>query len=267
MARLKAVDLFCGAGGATKGIQRAGFIVHGVDIKPQPRYCGESFSQIDALDADLREASFVWASPPCQRYSAGARKWGTTEMHPDLIEPIRIKLLASGKPFVIENIETARDKLIDPILLCGTQFGLGVFRHRLFEIRKFNATLNLKIVPWEKCTCCDEFRCNIHHLRVGDCVCPAVDDWGPYDPYLSVPIGHIPHLKHDGRIGDGKYITVTGHSGGSSRRDKWKNGNVAAAKVSMGIDWMTWAEMAESIPPAYSEFISNPIFDLLVRGY
>ncbi len=69
------------------------------------------------------------------------------------------------------------------------------------------------------------------------------------------------HGIHDGKIGDGRYITVTGHSGGYSNRDGWKNGGVADARKAMGIDWMTWREMAEAIPPAYSEYIAKKFLE------
>jgi DNA (cytosine-5)-methyltransferase 1 len=204
----RALDLFCGAGGATRGLQLAGFHVTGVDIRPQKRYCGDVFHRADALTFPLDGYDFIWASPPCQRYTDGAKKWGTSLNHPDLIAPIRQRLTASRTAYVIENVESARDWLIDPVLLCGTQFDLGVFRHRLFEC-------------WPR----------------------------------TVPAPA--HLPHTGRIGDGKYVTVTGHAGGSSKRDGWKNGGVAEGRVAMGIDWMTWRELAEAIPPAYSELLGR----------
>lgn len=90
--RPRLLDLFCGAGGAAMGYRQAGFHVTGVDIKPQPRYAGDVFIQGDAL---------------------------------------RDALLATGRPYVIENVVGA--PLHTTIVLCGTMFGLRIYRHRLFE--------------------------------------------------------------------------------------------------------------------------------------
>ena len=129
MRQLRALDLFCGAGGATKGLQRAGFHVTGVDIEPMPRYCGDEFYQADALTFSLDAFDFIWASPPCQAYTS-ARPLQKRE-HPRLIVPIRHRLIDSGKPYVIENVPGA--PLRAPVLLCGLTFGLLVKRHRIFE--------------------------------------------------------------------------------------------------------------------------------------
>ena len=48
--RPRLLDAFCGAGGCTKGYQSAGFYVVGVDIEPQPHYCGDEFYQGDAIE-------------------------------------------------------------------------------------------------------------------------------------------------------------------------------------------------------------------------
>ena len=61
------LDLFCGAGGCTKGYQRAGFYVVGVDINPQPRYIGDEVHQADALEFCAQhgaEFDVIHASPP-----------------------------------------------------------------------------------------------------------------------------------------------------------------------------------------------------------
>lgn len=149
MNRPKLLDLFCGAGGAAMGYHRAGFDVVGVDINPQPHYPFE-FIQADALEVlrDLIDGypvggfAFGWllsdfdaihASPPCQAYSWGTRK-GREDRWPRLIADVREFAGASGLPYVIENVTGARPEMRDPILLCGQMFGLGVIRHRLFEM-------------------------------------------------------------------------------------------------------------------------------------
>lgn len=136
MAKPRLLDLFSGAGGASAGYSRAGFDVTGVDIAPQPNYPFE-FHQADALDylAEYGEDyDFIHASPPCQRHSTLKRLHNTpayAEKHTDWIDRTRALIETFDVPYVIENVVGA--PLRNPILLCGAQFGLHVYRHRLFE--------------------------------------------------------------------------------------------------------------------------------------
>lgn len=52
-------------------------------------------------------------------------------------------------------------------------------------------------------------------------------------------------------------VGVYGHAGGSSKRDGLTFHGTSAWREAMGIDWMTGNELAESIPPAYSEYIAK----------
>lgn len=99
----------------------------GVDIKPQPRYPFK-FVQADAMECPI-DGDFNWASPMCQKHSLAARRWH--KEWPNQVDPIRKRLRASGKPYVIENVVGA--PLLNPMMLCGLMFGLKVIRHRLFE--------------------------------------------------------------------------------------------------------------------------------------
>lgn len=113
------------------GLNRAGFDVEGWDIKPQPHYPFK-FHHGDALDADLSGFDFVWASPPCQAYTQATlsqRNAGKT--YPDLMAATRAKLVASGLPYIIENVPGA--PMRPDIILCGSMFGLRLIRHRWFE--------------------------------------------------------------------------------------------------------------------------------------
>lgn len=129
---MRVLDLFCCAGGAAMGLHRAGFSVSGVDIKPQPRYPFD-FVQMDALDAligDLSQYDLIWASPPCQLFCALKTREDLSG-YPDLIDPVRQRLLAHGIPFVIENVPGA--PIRQDLMLCGGMFGLRSYRHRYFE--------------------------------------------------------------------------------------------------------------------------------------
>jgi DNA (cytosine-5)-methyltransferase 1 len=133
---LRILDLFCGAGGAGMGYHRAGFEVVGVDIEPQPNYPFE-FIQGDALKflmENWREFDRYHASPPCQAHTNAQRIQGRE--HPDYIACVRnafelIRWRSPRRHWVIENVPGA--PLLSPIELCGAMFGLGTYRHRLFE--------------------------------------------------------------------------------------------------------------------------------------
>ena len=136
----KLLDLFCGAGGAAMGYHRAGFEVIGVDHKPQPHYPFE-FHQADALEfvREHSEYSVIHASPPCQKYTGMRRitcsRFGQVRSNPnppDLIAITRRALIATGKPWVIENVQGS--PLNTGIILCGASLGLEhLARHRHFE--------------------------------------------------------------------------------------------------------------------------------------
>lgn len=130
---MKLLDLFCGAGGATRGYQLAGWHVTGVDLVASPRYVGDDFHQGDALEylaEHGRRFDAIHASPPCQGYSSKTRD---PARHPRLIAPVRELLAGTGRPWVIENVVGAAAEMRSPVRLCGSSFGLGVRRHRLFE--------------------------------------------------------------------------------------------------------------------------------------
>jgi DNA (cytosine-5)-methyltransferase 1 len=127
---LRVLDLCCGAGGLSMGYYLAGFDVVGVDNRPQPNY-PFTFHQADALTFPLDGFDLVHASWPCEHFAKVTAWRGRHDNHPDLLTPGRKRLEASGLPWVMENVPEA--PLRPDYLLCGTQFGLKVRRHRGFE--------------------------------------------------------------------------------------------------------------------------------------
>ena len=134
---MKILDLYCCCGGASTGLNDDGKNkVTGVDITGGHNYPFEFIkSDVFALDENFfKEFDLIWASPPCQQFSIGSKRWLNLgyEMPCNLIPQTRDLLLKTGKPFVIENVPNA--PLRKDLLLCGEMFdGLRIIRHRILE--------------------------------------------------------------------------------------------------------------------------------------
>ncbi|WP_420033712.1 DNA methylase [Streptomyces sp. cg28] len=138
------LDLFSCAGGAAMGYARAGFTVHGCDIADRPNYPfvwhrGDALEYLARLIAtgEIERYAAVHVSPPCQAKCSltigtnQSRGWGGT--HEDLVAPTRELLDRTGLPYVIEQ-PNGRAEIRKDLWLCGEMFGLGVIRHRNFEL-------------------------------------------------------------------------------------------------------------------------------------
>jgi DNA (cytosine-5)-methyltransferase 1 len=218
------LDTFCKAGGCTKGYQRAGFYVVGVDSEPQPNYCGDEFYQADAfefIEKNWKRFDVIHASPPCQKYTGMrnitiARYGKVSTEHPDLIDQTRRVLQKTGLPYIMENV--LRSPLKATLMICGASVGLKhVSRHRLFESN------HLLFAP--KCSCRKE-------------------------PFTIGVYGERP----DGR-------RVSYRQNRLCRIAK----SLGEAQGLLEIDWMTWDEIKNAIPPRYTEYLGNQLM-YTIRG-
>ena len=151
------LDLFCGGGGAAEGYLRTfpNAKLVGVDIRDHSTNYPAEFVQGDAIEylkAHGKKYDLVHASPPCQGYSkhvtSASSRWVPTKGkdEPKLIAPLRSILARYNRSYVIENVMGAKEHLIDPVILCGTMFGLPISRHRLFE-----TSFDVVVPPHPKC--------------------------------------------------------------------------------------------------------------------
>jgi DNA (cytosine-5)-methyltransferase 1 len=217
---LRLLDAYSCAGGAGMGYSRAGFEVVGVDINPQPNYPFEHHvgDAVEFIKEYGQEFDVIHASPPCQTYlnlTRVNRKLGRTVDHPDLIGPTREALIASGRPYVIENVPDAKPLLLEPVRLCGTAFGLPLRRHRLFES-------NVPLVG----KACEHKRFTEPKYWTG---------WRPN--------------------GEHRLSTVVQVYGHAADKHEWP--------AAMGIDWATYDEIVEAIPPVYTAWVAQQLLDHL----
>lgn len=110
-------------------------VIIGVDINPQPHYpfrfvLGDAMGVLERLPL-ARLFDLVHASPPCQASSNLTKGTNAGREYQQLIPAVREALVATGVPFVIENVQGS--DLRRDAVLCGEMFGLDVIRHRYFE--------------------------------------------------------------------------------------------------------------------------------------
>ena len=233
------------------GYSRAGFDVIGVDLHPQPHY-PFLYIRADALEilrhlrgsktikvrlANGEERTLgpfdaVHASPPCQAHTSLRTSWNA-KRHVSLVAETRAGLQATALPYIIENVVGA--PLLEPLLLCGTTFGLGVRGDRPAELRRhrlFESTCELR------------GRGPCQHGR----------------GVIGVYGGHGRDRRRTPTIG----VYGGGH-GESIRRAPRGQRNYTAEeqREAMGIDWMTVDELSQAIPPAYTEYIGKQLLAYL----
>ena len=237
MTRPRLLDLFCGAGGAAVGYHRAGFDVYGIDHAPQPNY-PYTFNRDDALaflkvavDAAgagrLPHLAAIHASPPCQLFSAAANaddRLRLFEIHGDLLTPTRELLQQTRVPYIIENVPGAPMRA--DVTLCGTMFGLGADG---FELRRHRL---FELGNWPR-------------------------RWPSGRPRGVDP----PRCRHRAQA-----IAVYGHGGNADfyKRAGGRGVTVNAQREAMGVDhWTTRDELAEAIPPAFTEWLGGELLAAL----
>jgi DNA (cytosine-5)-methyltransferase 1 len=265
MGKPKILDTFACAGAAGTGYQRAGFDVYAVELDPVraahnpfPVHVGDALAALRTLIAggkvdfvlpDGRRTvkvngraaglagDIVWlgledftaahGSPPCQGYTRGNA--GKVTDWPKLIPDVRDLFEETGLPYVIENVKDAGPEMKAPAYLCGCMFDLTA-------LDDDGITLHLQ-------------RARLFETSFG----------------LEAP-RPCDHSAHE---------WVAGAYGGA-RRDKYeakyvrKGGyvppNKAVVAALLGIDHpMTWIELFEAIPPAYTEYVGAELLKAVKR--
>jgi len=110
MSKPLAIDLCCGRGGWTRGLQAAGWEVIGFDVVHDPLYPADlALQDVRTLRGEqLRAAKLICASPPCHEFSYRDLPFGrkTNLPPPDLsiVEACFEIARDAGIPMVLENV-------------------------------------------------------------------------------------------------------------------------------------------------------------------
>ena len=253
----KLLDLYCCQGGGSAGYARAGFDVYGSDFfqehsqkrYPFPAYKGDAIAVMNKLakgekidfevyDAEtkkfkvvatlgLEDFDVLAGSPPCQHASIGtaALRKKNQKTYPHMIPPTRDFFIASGKPYIIENVKGS--DLHDPVELCGCMFDLkavdtdGILLH-LQRARRFESNIPLTI--------------------------PKPHDHSDHE-WVAGSYGGARKDKYDAKfVRKGGYVP-----------------SIPVQQQLLGIDWMSQTAMYQSLPPVYTQYLGNQVLKYLKK--
>lgn len=222
------LDLFCGAGGAALGYYRAGFDVVGIDLVPQPDY-PFPLHVGTALRSDLLElGSFdaIHASPPCQAHTS-----------------------ATGISEAFRG-----DRLFDPHVDY-----IGPTREMLEATGLPYVIENVPGAPLvDPITLCgSSFGIEVVRHRKFE-----LGGWQSDDP--------PPCCGCRGAVAEGRAISVYGHGGGRMDGARGMRGRFEGMTVresfqrALGLPHVRSVhQLAEAIPPAYTEWIGRQLIAVL----
>jgi DNA (cytosine-5)-methyltransferase 1 len=227
------LDLFCGAGGAAMGYHRAGFEIVGIDIKPQPHY-PFPFLQMDALEAMDRLL----------------RGEGLTFTNGETLYLVDFAALHASPPCQRYSAITQQhgraivESHPDLIKAVRTLF-LATGKSYVIE----NVPKAPLINAFMLCGSMFNLKSGVYYLRRHRKFECSFDFWPPAS------------CCHQGLS-----LSVYGHPGGNSCRDHRKFGNLEDWKIGMVIDWTSTDELAQAIPPAYTEYIGKYLIQAVMEN-
>lgn len=221
------LDLFCKAGGASAGYAKAGFDVVGVDIAPQPNYPYE-FHQADALevmaDTEFMSRFDAFAASPPCQAHSKARNLSIARNGGKYGE--HLDLIPQTREALMR---TGKPYIIENVAASTLEPTVKLYGSQfryLHTQRERWFESNIELTPPEE----------------------------PRRPFQTPSAGN--------GVGPDGSISIVGSGG--VRGLNAKQITLYWGYALGGIDWMTRAELAEAIPPAYTEFLGRQLKEYLL---
>lgn len=224
---MRILDLYCGAGGAAMGYWWAGFEVIGVDIEKQPNY-PFTFIQMDALEV-LRDVPPAFDAIHASPPCQAYSVLGTQQRGRD-VKLLHPALIEPTRELLIQTgLPYVIENVVGSPLIDPVKLCGSSFGLDLRRHRLFETNWDLNGLN------CD------HSWQK--------PRWPSFDKRKK-------NLMSTVQVYGGPKITGLAPGEEKALREK-----------AMGIDWMSWYELTQAIPPAYTQFIGKQLKQQLYANH